>query len=70
MCGPAVALPRPCEADRQTRDYVKDTLSRTLPLELWDRLDTIALSLSVTGHRLQRATGSDRPVTGHRSGHG
>ncbi|MCL6736232.1 hypothetical protein [Streptomyces neyagawaensis] len=55
----APTLPRPCEADRQTRDYVKDTLSRTLPPELRDRLDAIALSLSVTGRRLQRATGID-----------
>ncbi|MFD4509860.1 hypothetical protein [Streptomyces sp. NPDC058457] len=46
--------PRPCEADRQARDYVKDA-APSLPLYLRDRLDHIEVSLAVTGYRLQDA---------------
>lgn len=55
----APSLPRPCEADRQTRDYAKDTLKQVLPLGLRDRLDHVAISLSVTGRQLQAAPGLD-----------
>lgn len=56
-CAPA--LPRPCEADRQTRDYAKDELPRVLPRALRDRLSTIELFLYMTGRRLQAAPGLD-----------
>ncbi|MEW1778329.1 hypothetical protein [Streptomyces sp. NPDC086777] len=46
--------PRPCEADRQARDYVKDTVP-PLPLCLRDRLDHIVVTLAVTGYRLRDA---------------
>ncbi|MFG3493441.1 hypothetical protein [Streptomyces sp. NPDC047928] len=55
----APSPPRPCEADRQARDYAKDALPRVLPLDLRDRLDGIALFLSVTGRRLRTAPGLD-----------
>ncbi|NBM14715.1 hypothetical protein [Streptomyces sp. GC420] len=55
----APSPPRPCEADRQARDYAKDALPQVLPLGLRDRLDHIALSLRVTGRRLQTAPGLD-----------
>ncbi|MGW0908354.1 hypothetical protein [Streptomyces sp. NPDC002853] len=51
--------PRPCEEDRQTRDYAKDTLRQVLPLGLRDRLDHVALFLSVTGRHLQAAPDLD-----------
>jgi hypothetical protein len=51
--------PRPCEADRQARDYARDTLPRVLPLGLRDRLDHIVVSLSVTGRRLEAIPGLD-----------
>ncbi|MEU2621378.1 hypothetical protein ABZ642_25090 [Streptomyces sp. NPDC007157] len=50
--------PRPCEADRQARDYVKDA-TPSLPLYLWDRLDHVRVSLAVTGYRLRDAVGLD-----------
>jgi hypothetical protein len=46
--------PRPCEADRQARDYVKDA-KPPLPLRLRDRLGGIEVSLAVTGYRLRDA---------------
>jgi hypothetical protein len=55
----APPLPRPWEADDQTRDYVKDTPGHTLPPALRDRLDLIALHLRVTGRRLRSAPGLD-----------
>ncbi|MEV0522295.1 hypothetical protein AB0I66_02625 [Streptomyces sp. NPDC050439] len=55
----APSRPRPCEADRQTRDYAKDTLKQVLPLELRDRLDHVDLFLSVTCRDLQAAPGLD-----------
>ncbi|WP_234311752.1 hypothetical protein [Streptomyces griseus] len=50
---------RPCEADRQTRDYVKDELRRALPVHLREELDSIAIYLSVTARRLRTAPGLD-----------
>lgn len=55
----APALPCPCEADRQIRDYAKDELPHVLPLAVRDRLGTIGLFLSVTGRRLRSAPGLD-----------
>ncbi|UUN26546.1 hypothetical protein [Streptomyces sp. FIT100] len=55
----APSPPRPCEADRQVRDYAKDVLPQVLPLGLRDRLDHITVSLYVTGHRLQTASSLD-----------
>ncbi|GAA1911390.1 hypothetical protein GCM10009837_39820 [Streptomyces durmitorensis] len=55
----APSPPRPCEADRQARDYAKDVLRQVLPLGLQDRLDHVAVSLSVTGRRLQAAPDID-----------
>lgn len=57
---PFAPLPlRPCEADRQTRDYAKDTLKQELPGGLRDRLDHVALFLGVRGRELQDAPGLD-----------
>ncbi|MFF3691302.1 hypothetical protein [Streptomyces sp. NPDC002187] len=58
----APSPPRPCEADRQVRDYAKDALPQVLPLGLRDRLDHIAVSLRVTGRRLQAAPGLDASI--------
>ncbi|MGW7080299.1 hypothetical protein [Streptomyces sp. NPDC054866] len=55
----APSPPRPCEADRQARDYAKDTLKRALPVNTQDRLDHVAVSLRVTGRRLQAVPGLD-----------
>ncbi|GHH94600.1 hypothetical protein [Streptomyces capillispiralis] len=55
----APPAPRPCEADRLARDYAKDALPQVLPLSLRDRLDQVALFLSVTGRRLAAAPGID-----------
>ncbi|MGW0575506.1 hypothetical protein ACWD25_05930 [Streptomyces sp. NPDC002920] len=55
----APCLPRPCEADGQARDYAKDTLRQVLSLGLRDRLDHIAIFLSVTNRRIQAAPGLD-----------
>ncbi|MFD4474499.1 hypothetical protein ACFWPU_00075 [Streptomyces sp. NPDC058471] len=55
----APSPPRPCEADRQTRDYAKDTLKQVLPVSLQDRLDSVEIPLSVTGRRLQAAPDLD-----------
>ncbi|MFJ4686341.1 hypothetical protein [Streptomyces sp. NPDC088789] len=55
----APARPRPCEADRQARDYAKDTLRQALPPRLREELDGIALFLRVTNRRLQAAPGLD-----------
>ncbi|MER5915028.1 hypothetical protein ABT124_32345 [Streptomyces sp. NPDC001982] len=54
----APSLPRPCEVDRQVRDYAKDALPQVLPVGLRDRLDHIAVSLYVTELRLQDAAPS------------
>ncbi|MEU3787036.1 hypothetical protein [Streptomyces sp900129855] len=55
----APSPPRPCEADRQARDYAKDALPQVLPLGLRDRLDGIVLSLYVLGRRLETVPGLD-----------
>ncbi|MHC5700738.1 hypothetical protein OTC26_004625 [Streptomyces tirandamycinicus] len=55
----APSPPRPCDVDRQARDYAKDALPQVLPLGLRDRLDHIAVYLSVTSRRLQAAPGLD-----------
>ncbi|MEV6026381.1 hypothetical protein [Streptomyces sp. NPDC052036] len=55
----APSPPRPCEADRQVRDYAKDVLPQVLPLRLRDRLNRVVVSLSVTSRRLQSARGLD-----------
>ncbi|MFJ9590607.1 hypothetical protein [Streptomyces acidicola] len=55
----APSQPRPREADRQMRDYAKDTLPQVLPLGIRDRLDHVAVSLRVTGRRLEAAPGFD-----------
>lgn len=41
------------------RDHAKDALPRVLPLGLRDRLGHLAVSLGVTGRRLQPAPGLD-----------
>ncbi|MFB6779410.1 hypothetical protein ACFCX0_18750 [Streptomyces sp. NPDC056352] len=51
--------PRPCEADGQARDYVKDELRQVLPVHLREHLESIAIYLHVTGRRLQTASGLD-----------
>ncbi|MFG2926300.1 hypothetical protein ACGFYA_32970 [Streptomyces sp. NPDC048305] len=51
--------PRPCEVDRQTRDYAKDELRRVLPVRLREDLDTVAILLSVTCRRLRTTSGLD-----------
>lgn len=51
--------PRPCEADRQARDYVKDELPQALPLPQREELDGIALQLRVMARRLHAAPGLD-----------
>ncbi|MFE6489542.1 hypothetical protein ACFVGN_42350 [Streptomyces sp. NPDC057757] len=55
----APSPPRPCEADRQARDYAKDTLPQVLSLSLRDRLDHVVVSMSVTRRRLEAAPGLD-----------
>ncbi|MGK5733769.1 hypothetical protein [Streptomyces sp. URMC 124] len=55
----APSPPRPCEADRQARDYAKDDLRHVLPVELREHLDSIAIYLSVTGRRLRTAPDMD-----------
>ncbi|MFJ9590440.1 hypothetical protein [Streptomyces acidicola] len=55
----APSQPRPCEADRQIRDYAKDALPQVLPLGIRDRLDHVAVSLHVTSRRLEDAPGLD-----------
>ncbi|WP_416968485.1 hypothetical protein [Streptomyces sp. 4F14] len=52
--------PRPCEADRQVRDYARDLLRGSLPLRVLDRLDSIGLSLRVLNRRFDDTLGLDR----------
>ncbi|MFJ9821373.1 hypothetical protein ACIRU3_40190 [Streptomyces sp. NPDC101151] len=55
----APSPPRPCEEDQQVRDYAKDALPHVLSLGLRDRLDHIAVHLSVTGRRIEAAPDLD-----------
>ncbi|MEU1407329.1 hypothetical protein ABZ471_34155 [Streptomyces sp. NPDC005728] len=55
----APSPPRPCEADRQVRDYAKDALPKVIPLDLRDSLDQIGIFLRVTNRRLRSAPGLD-----------